>query len=272
MTDVTGVEPENSPKGIVPRGTIGASFRLLFRNYWSFAVLGVVLALARIFIGLLNYIPLLGQVLGIFLWSLVYGLALLAALGIARREASPYDRVGAVLAPKRLLELAVVMVPVGLVLVAATLTRQFFFWTGMVGSMMAQSMLVLNMPVLLAAIVFAMIEAYVLIKVAFSAFFVAAVPPDASAAPFARMRQSMKLSRGRAFGLALSYLLVTILGAFFDLIPIIGSVIIAAALILPLKLAALIVIYHKLIDRPLEGLGRQVRTAADEAADEVKPI
>jgi hypothetical protein len=111
-----------------------------------------------------------------------------------------------------------------------------------------------------------------LLKFAFAPFFIAAVPAEAQMDPLARMRQSMRLSKDRIWRFILALLLVNIVGGLFNLIPLLGPVVIGAAFSLPLQLCVLIVIYHRLTGRELSGLTRRLKTETDRAAEDITPI
>ena len=268
--DTTGTTGPIMPSG--PQGDLRSSFVLLFRNYWPLALVGVALVVARLALSVIGFIPLLGQLLGMFLHSLLFGLALLVALAIARRMSSPFALLGSVMSPARLLELAVVLVPLGLIEVLRMMVYRWVAFGTLVSMGSSQTVIAGQLVFYGALFGFAILAAWVLVKLAFAPFYVAATPDGASAAPFARMKQSMALSRGKSLRLAIVYIVIQFLGAFFNFIPLLGDIIIAAALTVPLQLCAIIVIYHRLTNRPLEGLTRKTKSAADTAAEDVAPI
>lgn len=268
MSDAaTSPDPLSTSKGV-----IGDSWRLLFRNYWQFAILGVVYVVVGIVISLLNLIPLLGQLLGVFLSSLVFGLAMLIALAIARREDNAFGRVATSLAPQRLLELAIAMVPIGLLGVLEYIAEWWALVIGLGGFAYFEAGALFGLPGLIVALLFVVVFAYVTVKLAFTAYFIAAVPAEAAMAPLARMRQSASLTKGRTSGFVIAYLLVKIVGGLFSLIPLLGPIVIGAAFTIPFEFAALVVIYHRLTARALPGLTKRQVTAADKSAETVKPI
>jgi len=241
-------------------------------GFASMALVGVALVVARLALSILGFVPLLGQLLGMFLHSLFFGLALLAALAVARRMASPFALLGPVMAPARLLELAVVLVPLGLIEVLRTIVGRWVIMGSLMSMGSSQAVMMSPLISIVALVGFALLAAWVLVKLAFAPFYIAAMPEGSSAAPFARMKQSMALSRGKSLRLVIVYLVIQFIGAFFNFIPLLGDIIIAAALTVPLQLCAIIVIYHRLTGRPLEGLTRKSPSAADTAAEDVAPI
>ena len=269
MTDTASPTP-SEPRSVL--AVLSDSFTLLFRNYWPLAILGVVFVVLDLLLGLIFLIPLLGQLLGMFLYSLLFSSALLVALAIARRMASPFDLLSACLSPARLLELSVVLVPLGLVAVLERIVRTWFVFGGLLAAGSLETMAAFSVPLLIFGIIMAVLSSWILIKFAYSAFFIAAVGTEAAINPFRRMRQSMTLSRGRGFRLALTIIVIALAGSLFGVIPLIGPIVIEAALIFPLQLCALVVIYHDLIGRDLEGLSRREKTEADRAADDIAPV
>jgi hypothetical protein len=268
MTDTTPPATEtNGPNGSI----IGNSFALLFRNYWLLALVGTSIYVAGLIVFGLNFVPVIGQLLGMFLYSLAFSLGMLVALGVARREPSVFIYLTPVLNGNRLVELAIALVPIGLLAVFKRLVSGWIALTalgvGMGGGPGASNLLLLTY--VLAVSLF---EAWLYVKLAFTPFFASAVPADAAIRPFQRMRQSAKLSRGRVWKFVFAYFVVAIIAALFDLIPLLGSVVIAAVLGLPLKIACLLVIYHRLIARPLEGLAVREKTAADRDAETSGPV
>jgi hypothetical protein len=251
---------------------VGDSLRLLFRNYWQMALVGVVLVAARLLVGVLNFIPLLGQLLSSFISSFIFGYALLTALAVARRSESPFVFAMSAASPRRMLEMAIVLVPLGLVVVAEDAASRAAALAGLGGAHLMQSGAVLLLPTAIIGIAFVVIQAWVLLKFAFAPFFIAAVPAEAQMDPLARMRQSMRLSKDRIWRFILALLLVNIVGGLFNLIPLLGPVVIGAAFSLPLQLCVLIVIYHRLTGRELSGLTRRLKTETDRAAEDITPI
>lgn len=256
--------------GAPVKSVLGGTFALLFRNYWRMALIGVAVVFAKLLISALLFIPLLGQLLGLFFYSLTFSLALLAALAVARR-APALTYLTPALAPMRLLELAVVLFPIGLIeVINLTITRFLTFGAGLFwlggGSGLGILMIYIWM------VLYLLIYVWGQIKFGFAPFFVAAAPSDAAPAPFARMGRSMRLTRGKFFGYALVYMAIGVIGLLFGLIPFLGSVVISAVFSTPLQICALIVIYHRLTVRPLAGLQRRVKTASDLAADDTKPV
>jgi hypothetical protein len=249
---------------------------MMVNNYFALAGVALAAFVATVLVLLLNVIPLLGQVFSAFLLSLVLGLAFLVALEIGRRTPGPVQAVTARLSLNRVVELCVVLLPIGilelLIDAAVSFVTLFGFAAsiGMRGRGSDMGFLFLAITPFLMVFV-AYLKSWIVVKVMPAACYVLAAPKEAGIAPLTRLRQGWSLSRGRAAGFALRYWLIVTIGLLIDLVPFLGVTVGRVLFTDPFILAGIVVIYHRLIARDLPGVRPRARSTADVVAEQAGP-
>lgn len=258
------------------QGVVRDAWRLMVNNYFALAGVALAAFVATIAVLLLNVIPVLGQVFSAFLMSLVVGLAFLVALEIGRRTSGPVQAVAGRLSLNRIVELCIVLLPLGileLLIDAAVSFFTLFFGLASSGFRRGGEGMMMLMIVLgpLMIVMAAYLKAWIVVKVMPAACYVLAAPKEAAISPLTRLRQGWSLSQGRARGLAVRFWLIVTVGMLVDLVPFLGITVGRVLFTDPFVLAGIVVIYHRLIGRDLPGLQPRARSSADVAAETAGP-
>ena len=269
MTDTTA----SDQPAVSAAGVVGDSFRLLIRNYWPMAILCVAWVVADLLLGLLFFIPLLGQLLMIFLFSLLFGTGFLISLAITRREPSFMTYLSKALAPARFAELAIVLAPLAIAAIAFSMLGRVVRFGGLIASGAAENWAPMFILMIVVGIPVFLLNIWLTLKFSFAPAFVAAAPPAAPIAPLQRMKQSIALSRGRSWSFMWGIILAMLASVVFGFIPIVGPIVVEALFVQPYLFCVMVVIYHRLIGRELEGLKpRAPKPAAEAEAEQSGPI
>ena len=270
MTD--NVEPmgaeDQAASDINHKSVVADAWRLLFRNYWSFAILGVATTAAYLLLAWLNFIPVLGQLLSAFLYGIVHAMSLIAALYIARRSDNVAGSTVSHLSGARAVEYGLMLLPLGLISVIG----QWIYRTILFGGLFTGTLESIGFVLLPISILFFVFVVYVTLRLSFTAYYAAGVPADASIDPLKRLSQSWKLTSVKTWAFVGQYFLIMLVAALLMFIPFIGPTLLSAVFATPFELAGIVVIYHRLTSRPIPGLEKREKTEADKAADEAAPL
>lgn len=257
-------------------GVIRDAWRMMTNNYFALAGVALAAFVATILVLLLNIIPVLGQVFSAFLLSLVLGLAFLVALEIGRRTPGPVQAVTGRLSLNRVVELCIVLLPIGILELLIDAAVSFVTLFGAFASMGMRGrgnemgfLLLVVSPFLIVFVAY--LKSWIVVKVMPAACYVLAAPKEAGIAPLTRLRQGWGLSKGRAAGFAIRYWLIVAIGMLIDLVPFLGVTVGRVLFTDPFILAGIVVIYHRLIARDLPGVRPRTRTTADVAAEQAGP-